>query len=196
VKTRILLTAAFATLVCLAAQQATQGGDKKKDEDPFAKLPKPGPEHKLLAQLEGTWTAKVKSWFGPGEPKESTGVMVRTMIMDGRYLHEEFQGEFLGKKFLGAGVTGFDVNKKKFVMAWIDNFGTGISTTTGTYDKENKTFTFQGEEDIPEMGGKTKMRDVLKLVSADEQTFEMYRTPLKEGKEFKVMEIRYKRKAK
>ena len=200
-KTRILLTAAFAALVCLTAQQATQGGDKKKDEDPFAKLPKPGPEHKLLAKLEGTWNAKVKSWFGPGEPKESSGVMVRTMIMDGRFLHEEFQGEFLGKKFLGSGVTGFDVNKKKFVMAWIDNFGTGIDTRTGTYDKDNKTFTFQGEEDSPETG-KTKIRDVLKLVSAEEQVFEMYRTPLgttekkTDGKEIKVMEITYTRKAK
>ena len=193
-KTRILLTAAFAALVCLAAQQATQGGDKKKDEVPFAKLPKPGPEHKLLAKLEGTWNAKVKSWFGPGEPKESSGVMVRTMIMDGRYLHEEFQGEFLGKKFLGSGVTGYDVNKKKFVMAWIDNFGTGVDTRTGTYDKENKTFTFLGEQDIPKTGEKAKVRDVLKLVSADEQTFEMYRS--QEGKEFKIMEITYKRKTK
>jgi len=196
VKTRILLTAAVAALVCLTAQQNIQGGDKKKDDNPFAKLPKPGPEHKLLAKLEGTWDAKVKAWFGPGEPKESSGVMVRKMIMDGRYLHENFKGEFLGMKFLGQGITGYDVNKKKFVMAWIDNFGTGISTSTGTYDKDSKSFTFQGEEDIPEMGGKTKTRDVLTLVSDDEERFAMYRTPLKEGKEFKVMEITYTRKAK
>lgn len=194
-KSRILLVAAFAVLACLAAEQSILGGDKKKD-DPFAKLPKPGPEHKLLAKLEGTWNAKVKSWFGPGEPKESTGVMVRKMIFDGRYIHEDFKGEFLGMKFLGRGVTGFDVNKKKFVMAWIDNFGTGISTSAGSYDKESKTFTFTGEEDIPEMGGKTKTRDVLKMVSDDEQFFEMYRTPLKDGKEakeLKVMEITYTR---
>jgi hypothetical protein len=176
-------------------QETIQGGDKK-DDNPLAKLPKPGPEHKLLAKLEGTWNAKVKSWFGPGEPKESSGVMVRKIIMDGRYLHEDFKGEFLGMKFLGRGVTGYDVNKKAFVMAWIDNFGTGISTSTGTYDKSSKTFTFKGEEDIPEMGGKTKTRDVLKLVSDDEELFEMYRTPVKEGKEFKVMEITYTRKAK
>ena len=196
VKTRILLTTALAVLVGMAGQQAIQGGDKKKDEDPFAKLPKPGPEHKLLAKLEGTWQAKIKAWLGPGEPKESSGVMVRKMIMDGRYLHEDFKGEFLGKKFLGRGVTGYDVNKKKFVMAWIDNFGTGIETRTGTYDKNSKTWTFLGEEDNPETGGKAKVRDVLKLVSDDEETFEMYRTPLKEGKEFKVMEITYTRKAK
>jgi hypothetical protein len=196
VKTRLLLTAVLGAMLCLAGQQATQGGDKKKHDNPFGKLPQPGPEHKLLAKLQGTWNAKVKSWFGPGEPKESTGVMVRKMILDGRYLHESFKGDFLGKEFLGRGVTGFDVNKKKYVMAWIDNFGTGISTSTGSYDKQNKTLTFTGEEDIPEMGGKTKTRDVLKIVSADEQLFEMYRTPIKVGKEFKVMEIVYTRKAK
>jgi len=200
VKTRILLMAALAALMCLATQQTIQGGDKKKDEDPFAKMPKPGPEHKLLAQLEGTWNAKVKSWFRPGEPKESSGVMVRKMIMDGRYLHEEFKGEFLGMKFLGRGITGYDLNKKKYVMAWIDNFGTGISTNQGSYDKDSKTWTFKGQEDIPDMG-KAKTRDVLKMVSADEQTFEMYRTPLESKekgipKEIKVMEITYTRKAK
>jgi len=192
VKTRILLTAALAALVGVAGQQAIQGGDKKKDEDPFAKLPKPGLEHKLLAQLEGTWNAKAKAWFGPDEAKESSGIMVRKMILDGRYLKEDYKGEFLGKKFMGQGVTGYDVIKKKYVMAWVDNQGTGISTATGTYDKESKTLTLNGEEDMPDVG-KIKTRHVLKIVSADEENFQIFHTPQKGGKEFKVLEITYTR---
>jgi hypothetical protein len=191
-KARIFLALALAAAVGWMAGASGLAGEKK--EDPFAKLPKPGPEHKVLAKLAGTWHAEVKSWFGPGEPKESKGTMVRKMIMDGRYLQEYFQGDFLGKKFQGLGISGYDVAKKKYVMAWIDNFGTGIQTNYGTYDGEAKTFTFLGEEDSPDFGGKMKIRDVLHLISADEQRFEMFRTPLKKDKEFKVMEIKYTRK--
>lgn len=190
-KGRALLAAAAMSAVMLT-QQAILGGEKK--EDPFAKFPKPGPEHKLLAGFQGAWTCNVKSWFGPGEPKESKGTMARTMIMDGRYLQEKFTGDFLGMKFQGMGLMGYDANKKKYVSAWIDNFGTGISTMQGSYDAEAKSITMLGEEDNPTMGGKMKTRDVLTIVDQDEQKLEMYRTPLKSGKEHKVMEITFKRK--
>ena len=39
-----------------------------------------------------------------------------------------------------------------------------------------------------------KARDVLKIVSANEQTFEMFRQPEGAPDEFKVMEINYLRK--
>src|SRR5438874_2144833 len=59
VKMRLLL-ASFA-LICLASPHALEGGDKdKKKDDPFAGATKPGPEHKMLAKLEGTWDARVK----------------------------------------------------------------------------------------------------------------------------------------
>src|SRR5260370_31474907 len=58
VKTRILLIADLAALMCLATQQTIQDWDKKKDEDPFANMPKTGPVHKLLSPLESNSTAK------------------------------------------------------------------------------------------------------------------------------------------
>jgi hypothetical protein len=177
-----------AVAVGFACLQAGAGGDKK--DAPFP-VPKPGPEHKLLAKLEGKWDAKVKAWFGPGEPMESNSVMTRKMIMDGLFLQENFTGAFAGMKFKGQGLTGYDGQKKKFVFAWVDNFSSSISTSEGTYDEGKKTFTFVGEEDSP-MGGKMKMRDVLTIISDDEERFEMYRTP-KDGKEMKVMEINYTR---
>ncbi len=190
-KTRMWWTVALAAVVGLTALPPTQAGDKKKEDNPFAQLPKPGPEHKLLAALEGTWTVKGKAFFG-AEPTPTTGTTVRKMIMDGRYLQEVFQGHFGDMKFRGMGLTGYDVIKKKFVMTWIDNFGTGIYLTHGTFDDDTKTWTHLGQEDTPK--GPMKSRDVLKLVSADEQQFDMYRTP-PAGKEFKkVMEITYTRK--
>ena len=71
-----------------------RAGDKGKKDDPLAGLPKPGPEHKLLAQGEGTWNAEVKMWMDPTEPSkavESKGVMKRKMILDGHYMTDEIE---------------------------------------------------------------------------------------------------------
>jgi hypothetical protein len=162
-------------------------------EDPFAKLPKPGPEHKLLASLAGNYEASVKAYFDPSKgPEESKGVMKRSMILDDRYLKEEFQGKAAGKSFSGIAIVGYDVMKKKFVTNWIDSMSTGFMLSEGTYDKDTKTFTHIGEDIDPSTGKKMKSRDVLKIVNENEQHFEMYRGV--DGKEFKVLEITYTRK--
>jgi hypothetical protein len=64
--------------------------------------------------------------------------------------------------------------------------------TEGTYDAKTKTYQFSGEDTEPFTGKKMKARDTLKLVSADEHIMEMYRQPA-DGKEFKMMEIRFTR---
>jgi hypothetical protein len=194
-KTRLMLVAGLAC-ACLVGGQAINGGEKKQD-NPFANLPKPGPEHKMLAKLAGNWTADVKAWLGPGEPKESKGTMSRKVILDGRYLQETFEGEFFGSKFKGMGLIAYDVNKKKYLMAWVDNMDTGIMVSEGSYDAKTRTYTYIGEENSPLMG-KMKMRDVLTVISDDEERFEMFRTSFaeKDAKEFKVMEITYTRKKK
>jgi hypothetical protein len=181
---------AFALVVCvLATLRPATAGEKKE-----FKFPAPGPEHKLLASLEGTFDAKVKSWFGPGEPTESTGVMKRQMILDGRYLQEHYDGKLLDKSFRGMAIVGFDARKKKYVNAWVDSLSTSIATMEGTYDQKTKTLTTFGEDYAPGTDKKMKSRDVLKIVDADTQLFEMYRQPEGESKEFKVLEITYRRR--
>jgi hypothetical protein len=156
------------------------------------KLPEPGAEHKLLARLEGTWTAKVKSWLEPGKPpEESSGTMVRKMILDGRYREERYNGTVLGKPFKGLGIFGYDLELKKYFMSWIDNLGTGLMVSYGTYDPQTKSWSYLSEEEGPQ--GKLKIRDVLRMISDNELRFEMYRTP-PDNKEIKIMEITYTRK--
>lgn len=193
---RLLLLSALSGILCLFATNVP-AQEKKDKDDPFAKMPKPGAEHKLLESLTGTWDCKVKFWMGPGEPELSTGTVVREMILDGRYLHEKIIGKPAGREYHARGVIGYNVNKKKYLTAFVDNFGTGIETTTGTYDAATKTFTYLGKSDHGEMGGKVKTRDTLKIVSDSEQVMEMYRTPDKKGgTEMKVMEITLTKKKK
>ena len=199
-KTRLFVFAAAAMSAGLLWGSSTGAGEKKKDQKkdaaPEMALPKPGPEHKLLAKLTGKWDGKVKMWMGPGEPTESMASVSRSPLMGGLYVKEDVAGEFGGMKFAGLGIFGYDVDKKKFVFAWIDNFGTGIMNTTGDYNEAAKAITYLGEENNPQMGGLTKTRDVLTMTSDEKHIFEMYRTPKATGKELKIMEITFTRVAK
>jgi hypothetical protein len=187
----VLTVATVLTLAGLALSQAPLAAGDKKD-DPFAFLPKPGPEHKMLAHSEGTWDAKIRSWMDPKKPpEESTGTLVRKMILDGRFLQEDFKSKMLGKPFQGRGLVGYDALRKKFVMTWVDNLSTSITYAFGTYDEKAKTMTYTHEEQTPM--GKARARDVLKFVSDDEQVFEMYQQMGSEP-EVKVLEVTYTRK--
>jgi hypothetical protein len=166
-------------------------------------LAKLNENHKLLADLAGTWTYTVKFWMNPdpnAKPEESRGTAVRKSMMDGRYSVMDVSGKMQmpgpdGKKkemtFKGMGIDAYDNVKKKFVSSWIDNMGTGIMMSEGTYDPATKTLTYNAEgEFIP--GMKQKIREVVKITDKDHHTFEWYED--RGGQEAKTMEISYTRK--
>ena len=159
--------------------------------------------HKMLAQLNGTWSYTVKFWPAPGAPpQESKGVATRKSMMDGRFFVMDVSGKMQmpgadGKMksmdFKGQGIEGYDNAKKKFVGTWVDNMGTGIMTSEGTYDDASKTFTFTAEYEMMP-GKKEQMRETLKLTDKDHMTFEMFEN--RGGQEAKTMEIAYTRSGK
>ncbi len=157
--------------------------------------------HKLLASMTGNWTYSLKMWMAPSAPpSESKGTTVRKAMMDGRYFVSENSGKFQmpgadGKMkdmdFKGIATEGYDNAKKKFVSSWIDNMGTGIVMSEGTYDPGTKTFTYTSEYDVMP-GMKSKVRETIKIVDADHHTFEFYED--RGTGEAKTMEINYTRK--
>ncbi len=62
--------------------------DMQKMMTQMMELSKLNENHKLLADLAGTWTYTVKMWMNPdpnAKPEESKGTAVRKSMMDGRY---------------------------------------------------------------------------------------------------------------
>lgn len=180
----------FATLAMAAT---TAAGDKKKEGGGPPEIER-GPEYKVLESLVGTFDAKVKFYLDPKKPSESKGVMTRKMILGGNYLQESYKGEFFGKAFAGLGIVGYDANQKKYVTTWYDSMSTTMMLLHGTYNADKKTLTMLGEDFEPNSKKKMKARDVLKILNAEQQTFEMYRQPEGSPDEIKVMEIAYTRK--
>jgi len=156
--------------------------------------------HKLLADLAGTWSYTVKM-MAPGEtPSTSTGTLTRKPVMNGRFFVGEYSGTMKmpgadGKMkdftFKGMSLEGYDNVKQKFVSSWVDNMGTGIMDSEGSYDPATKTFTYNGEvEPVP--GMKMPVREVIKVTDKNHHTFEWYEN--RGGQDVKTLEINYTRK--
>ena len=190
------------TTLCVTLAVATALAKDKKSEkqmDPqammetYKKLATPGEPHKLFASLAGSWTTKTKEWMEPDKPPmESTGSAEMKMLLDGRFLQQEFTGDMMGQPYSGIGITGYDNLRKRYVSTWIDSMGTGIFTMEGTASADGKTITLKGQH--AELGGgQMTHRAVWKIVDSNTQTFDMYGTH-EHGKEMKMMEITYTRK--
>jgi len=159
-------------------------------------LAAPGPEHQKLASLAGEWETEAQCYMaGPDAPPTVTkGTCKGKMILGGRFLQEEFEGDMMGKKFHGIGLMGYDKFNKKYINTWIDDMGTGIFASEGTCDASGKVLTLNGKMDDPMTGEKGKeMRLVTRIISPDKHTFEMHDVAL--GEKSKVMEITYVRKS-
>ncbi len=174
-------------------KQGINGMDLQTRMEKYNELGKPGPHHELLARMAGTWSTRTLSWMEPGGPTmESTGVSEQKMILDGRFLQQDFSGEMMGDKFIGIGVTGFDNHTRKFVSTWMDSMSTAIMYFEGEADAGGKTITQTSEFDDP-FRGPMKWRSVTRIVDDHTHLFEMFGTD-KSGKEERMMEITYTRK--
>lgn len=157
----------------------------------WIKASSPGEPHKLMARYVGEWVAEVKLWMDPaGEPMVSKGKGTNTLIFGGRYLESRFAGEFQGQPFEGIGYMGYDNVQQKFVNFWIDSSSTWFMLSTGTADKDGKTWRSSGEVSDPMTGRMKPYRDESVFETPDRMVSRAYdKTP--DGKEFKSMEITY-----
>jgi len=190
-----------------ATQPATSSGQPNQQEmmKQMMELSKLNENHKLLTDLDGNWNYTIKLWMNPdpnAKPEESKGTAVRKSLMDGRYSTLDVTGKMEmpgpdGKKkemtFKGHGIDGYDNVKKKFVGSWVDNMGTGIMFSEGTYDPATKTFTYTSEFE-PMPGMKQQIREVIKVTDNNHHTLEWYEN--RGGQEVKTMEINYTRAGK
>ncbi|MCO6439235.1 MAG: DUF1579 domain-containing protein [Phycisphaerae bacterium] len=154
----------------------------------------PDEHHQHLAAMEGVWKTESKWWMSPeSEPSMSTGKSVKKMVLDGRYLREESEGEVgPGMSFQGLGFTSYDKAAGQFQATWMDSMSTSLIYATGTCDASGKKFEYHGAYMDPMMKKMKKFRNVLKVINNDKHVFEMYES-MEGAPEFKTLEITYTR---
>ncbi len=157
------------------------------------KITTPSRAHKRLDVFAGVWAARMSLWMDPSRPPTSEGTFEQKWILDGRFLQQTYQGEFMGRPFSGVGYLGYDNYLKRYISTWMDSAGTTIYTRTGKFDDAGKTLTLTGEIDDYVRGTSIPVRDRMVVVGPSEFVFETWE-PGPDGKDYKVMEVRYTRK--
>lgn len=175
-------------------QQQKMSPEEQKAMEAWQKFMTPGDAHKALNATVGTFDAKVTMWMQPGAPPQvSNATCVGTWVLGNRYVEEQVTGTFMGQPFQGIGYTGYDNGKKQYVGTWIDNFGTGVMTSTGSSADNGKTFNFKSVTTDPMTGKDMPGEMRMTITDADHHTAEMW-GPAPDGKMFKMMQIEYTRK--
>ncbi len=150
---------------------------------------KPGRFHELLTKTTGEWKEVIEMWSSPdAEPMRYEAVCTVTMLYGGLYQETVHRGNFNGMEFNGRGLVGYDNALEKYVSTWMDNMGSGIMYSEGTYNSELQSITFMGEMVDPVLKQKVKVREIVVPKNDNEQVFEMYVTP-PGGREYKSMQI-------
>jgi hypothetical protein len=192
----VLVAAVAAAAVALADEKkaAAPQMDEKTMMELWQKMATPGEGHKKLDPLVGSWTARNTMWMEPGKPPEVTeGTAEQKWVLGGRYLEQRYEGTMMGQPFSGVGYAGYDNYTMKYESTWMDTTGTAILITRGTFDKAGKVLTSTGQMNDFVTRKTMTMRDKTTLVSPDEILFELFGSG-PDGKEQKMMEIRYTRK--
>lgn len=162
------------------------------DQKAWMEYMTPGPMHELMAKSVGEWKTTHTMWMDPeGEPMVSEGTSTVEMILGGRYLLAKDLGIVMGMPFEGINLQGYDNKTKEIISVWIDNFGTGIAISRGTYDEETKTINFTGSMINPVDGENLHYRQTHQFVDDNNHLFEMFM--IKDGVEHKSMTLEFTR---
>lgn len=154
---------------------------------------KPGNPHKLMTDEVGIWNCDMTFWYEPnGKPEKSTSTATIKMILGGRYQEANYQGKIMGQPFEGKSMLAYNNASKEYTTTFIDNMGTGMMVAVGKYDKKTKSMELKGNMVNPVDGKKAPYREVYTIV--DDKTRKMEMFDVKNGVEYKSMEIVMKKK--
>jgi hypothetical protein len=174
---------------------SAQEWDQEKMKE-MMELAKPGPEHKMLEKMVGTWEQTVKIWMKPGaEPAEMKGTSVNKMILGGRFLQSNVSGGEGEMKMEGLNLMGYDRRHKHFTTVGFDTWGTYYVTAAGPYNEETNSIFMYGEDEEVTMEMTQKYNIIVRFVDDDtfvsEIIFKDKRTP--DESEFKMVQVTNKR---
>lgn len=155
-------------------------------QDAAMEMPQPGPEHKLLARAVGKWDSTMEMMG-----QSSKGQMTVELGPGGFTTVSSFTSDMMGMPFIGRGIDGYDVNKKKFVTMWVDNMTPSPTLLEGTHDEKTNTLTMFGEMVGPS-GKLEKHRYVTTWPDENTMKFEVFAQGA-DGKEVSSFTILYKR---
>ncbi len=150
----------------------------------------PSEIRKVLLALAGRWMTSSKSWSVAGEPTVTPGTVDARLILDGRFLEQDFSSAMMSKPVNGIGILGYDDAKKKFVATWLDSRSNGIRRGECTLDATGKVLTINWSPTSRSAGSPVATTVIQRLESGSRRVSEFYEKGA-DGKDKQFMEIVY-----
>jgi hypothetical protein len=157
--------------------------------------PGPGEHHARLEPLVGTFRADVRIWAGPGDPLRSTGTMVNTWDLGGRFLAQRYTrdpGHDPVPSFEGRGYWGYNDLTGRYEGFWIDTASNAMMIEAGDVDDDGTTWTMTGGFASRTTGEALTTRTLVRVLDDNRHTMEQFTTG-PDGRELKTVEITYER---
>jgi len=154
------------------------------------KLATPGPQHKLLNDMVGKFTQKIKFNYAPGQSMEGDGAGTTESIIGGRFIQIKSVGKVMGMETEVMTIMGYDRRKNKYTLFSIDGMGTYSVSAEGDYDEATKLMTLKGTEEDPTMKMKMDFKFIFDLSNSNERKMDIvFINP--DGSENKMVEVIY-----
>lgn len=174
---------------------AGEGEEEKSAEqtsmEQYMEAIAPGPHHEALNKRVGEWTATMKHFGAGAEPMVSTAKCKYELVLGGRFLTQQMEGEIMGQPFVGMGFYGFDKTSGNHTSYWVDSMGTQSVYAAGECSDHCMMETYKFTTADPMSGNVKEIKTVTLIKSDDEHVFEWYEKS--EAGLVKTMEIVYTR---
>jgi hypothetical protein len=158
------------------------------EELAYMKAATPGPHHRILDQLAGTWEGEFKFRMTPDAPYEvSHGTVTREWILGGRFLKEVVNGTSKMGPYEALGFIGYNNFDGRYEMAWVENMSTAIYMEPGTYHPDTKVMHMAGDHRDPVTGRLVHSWGKMDLSDPDRHVYMAYSTD-PDGRTFTAME--------
>jgi len=191
-----LITAGCAAVAFAAvrAPKIAPPPDYTPDTEMMTKAGVPGMHHRFLNYFVGDWDVAVTMTHPGSPPMETQATASIAWDLDGRFLKESFEGEFMGQPFAGVSYIGYDNFKSRYVSIWMDSMSTGMTTSTGYQSLDGTELTFFGEMDEPALDLHDRtVKTITRAETQDRWTFEIHDLHIPDPNS-KVMTMVYTRK--
>jgi hypothetical protein len=173
-----------------------QGASSAQQQEmpPWMRRGLPGPGHRVLDPLIGTWRVHMSIYgtFGrnPDDPPIVSDDLIchREWVAGGRYVEDTTEGTAAGGPYWRRGWLGYSNMDRRYEWVTIDAVNSTMMSYAGAPGSGSKApitvmgvFTDQGVAGEAAVGKSVPMRTVIKIENADRHIFELYFTPPGKG---------------
>jgi hypothetical protein len=163
-----------ALVVCGVVGPPAGVSQEKRDQGQAVKADMPGPVHKRLDNLAGSWDVALRYTIGEKQ-HEGQATCEAKWILDGRFLQQIYHSRFQGKPFEVVQLLGYDNPRKRTIEIMMDTLSTGLLHNEGTISDDGNVITNLGESRDTATGKTSKLRTVTTIVDHDHFTLEWFR---------------------